>query len=179
MAEASALERGMKRVAGQRPERQLNDVVIEFHRRVLEIMHAVDDQDGNERADRADQRPRRGKDQGKGDHHRGLRQRVIGGVGAEQPMGDLDQPPRQRRQLVVAKLPFAAVGQGLDEVERQIGVKQRRQRGPDREMQRQKAAERGRGRRSIRPINPACGRRATDSGAAGMVSTISLTAHRI
>ncbi len=141
--EASALERGVKGVAGQRPERQLNDVVIELHRRVLEIMHAIDDQHGDERAGRADQRPRRGKDQGKGDDHHGLRQRVIGGIGSEQPVHDLDQPPRQRRQLVVAELPFAAVGQGLDEIERQIGVKQRRQRGPDRKMQGQEAAERG------------------------------------
>ena len=83
MAEPPALERGVKGVAGQRPERQLNDVVIEFHRRVLEIMHAVDDEHGNERAGCADQRPRRGKDQGKGDDDRGLRQGVIGGVDAE------------------------------------------------------------------------------------------------
>ena len=69
MAEASALERGMKGVAGERPERQLDHVVIELHRRVLKIMHAVDDQDGDQRAGGADQRPRRGEDEDKGDHH--------------------------------------------------------------------------------------------------------------
>ncbi len=143
MAEASALERGMKGVARQRPKRQLGDVVIELHRRVLKVVHAVDDEDGNERTGGADERACRGEDQGKGDHHAGLRQRVIGNIRAEQPVRDLDKPPRQRRQLVVAELPLAAIGQGLDEVERQIGVKERRKRGPDREMQRQEAAERG------------------------------------
>ena len=68
-------------------------------------------------------------------HHRDLRQQVIGEVVADQPVGDLDQPPGQRRQLVVAELPFAAVDQRLDQVERQIGVEQRRQHGPDRGMQ--------------------------------------------
>ncbi len=67
MAKAPALERGVESVAGQRPERQLDDVMIEFHRRVLEVMHAVDDQHGNERAGRADQWPRGGKDQREGD----------------------------------------------------------------------------------------------------------------
>ncbi len=126
MTEPSALERRMKAIAGQRPERQLDDVVIEFHRRVLEIMHAVDNEHGDERAGCADERPRRGKDQGKGDDDRGLRQGVIGGVHPKAAVHDLDQPPRQRRQLVGTERPFAAVGQGLDEIERQVGVKQAR-----------------------------------------------------
>ena len=83
MADAPALERGVKGVAGQRPERQLDDVVIEFHGGVLEIMHAVDDEHGNERAGCADERPRGGEHQGKGDDHRSLRHGVIGGVDAE------------------------------------------------------------------------------------------------
>ena len=79
-----------------------------------------------------------------GDDHGHLRQRVIGGIGAEHaPVHDLDQPPRQRRQLVVAELPFAAVGQGLDQVERQVGVEQRRKRGPDHEVQGEEGGERG------------------------------------
>ena len=155
VAEAAALERGMESVAGQRPERQLDHVVIELHRRVLEVMHAVDDQHGKERAGRADQRPRRRPHRDEGDDHRHLRQRVIGGVGAERPVHDLDQPPRQRRQLVVAELPFAAVGQRLDQVERQVGVEQRRQRGPDHEMQSEERGER-RPRRRLDPVDEAC-----------------------
>jgi hypothetical protein len=66
-------------------------------------------------------RPRGRPDENERNHHRGLRQSVIGGVGAKRPMHDLDQPPRQWRQLVVAELPFAAIGQGLDQIERQVG----------------------------------------------------------
>ena len=140
-AEAFARQRQVKGVAGERPERQLHYVVIEFHRGVLEIMHAVDDQHGDQRAHRADDGPRGGKDENKGDDHHRLRQRVISSVAAEQPVGDLDQPPGQWRQLVVTELPFAAIGEGLDEIERQVGVKQARQRGPNREMHGQEGAE--------------------------------------
>ena len=154
MAEAAALERRVESVAGQRPERQLDDVVIELHRRVLEVMHAVDDQHGNERAGRSDQRPCRRPHRDEGDDHRRLRQRVIGGVGAERPVHDLNQPPRQRRQLVVAELPLAAIGQRFDQVERQVGVEQGRQRGPDREMQSEERGER-RPRRRLDPVDEA------------------------
>ncbi len=90
IADAAAPKRGMKGVAGQRPERQLNDVVIEFDRGVLEIMQAIDDQHGNERAGCADNGACGDEYQSKGDDHRGLRQRVIGGVRADGAMGDLD-----------------------------------------------------------------------------------------
>ena len=129
--------------------------MIELHRRVLEVMHAVDDQHRNERAGRPDQRPRRRPHRDEGDDHHRLRQRVIGGVGAERPVHDLDQPPRQRRQLVVAELPFAAICQRLDQVERQVGVEERRQRGPNHEMQRQERGKR-RPRRLLDPIDEAC-----------------------
>ena len=122
---------GMKGVAGERPERQLDDVVIELGGGVMEVVQAIEDQDGDQRADRADQRTRGQPDQRERGDHRELRQRVIGGVEPDQPVQQLDQPPRQRRQLVVAELPFAAIGQRLDQIERQIGIEQRRQRGPD------------------------------------------------
>ena len=147
MPEASALERGVKGVAGERPERQLNDVMIEFHRRVLEIMQAVDDQHGDECAGRANKRPRGSKDQAKATTWRPAPARNRRRLAPNSRCDDLDQPPRQRRQLVVAELPFSAVGQRLDEIERQVGVEQCRQRGPDREMQGQEAAEAARGRR--------------------------------
>src|SRR5262249_60662757 len=70
-------------------------------------------------------------------HHRDLRQRVIGGVDPNRPVDQLDQPPRQRRQLVVAELPFAAIGEPLDQIEGQIRIKQRRQGRPDRKVQRE------------------------------------------
>ncbi len=87
----------MKGVTGQRPERQLNDVVIKFHRRVLEIMQPVDNQDADQCAYRADEPPRQGKNQGKSDEHRRLRSGVIGDIGAEHAMHRLNQPPWQRR----------------------------------------------------------------------------------
>ena len=155
VAEAPALERCVESVAGQRPERQLDHVVIELHRGVLEVMHAVDDQHGDQCSGRSNERPCRRPHRDEGyDHHR-LRQRVIGGVGTERPMHDLNEPPRQRRQLVVAELPFAAIGQRLDQIERQVGVEQRRQRGPDHEMQRQERGER-RPRRRLDPVDEAC-----------------------
>ena len=94
IADAAALERGMKGVAGQRPKRQLNDVVIEFDCGVLEIMQAIDDQHGNKGAGRADNGACGDEHQGKGDDHRSLRQRVVGGVRADRAMRDLNEPPR-------------------------------------------------------------------------------------
>ena len=90
---------------------------------------------------RARQRTRHRKHHGKGRQHGGLGQRVEEHVASEQPVYDLDQPPRQWRQLVIAELPFAAVDQGLDQVERQIDEEDRRQCGPDREVQDQKRHE--------------------------------------
>jgi hypothetical protein len=60
---------------------------------------------------------RHGPDHKKGGDNDNLRQRVIGGIDSEQPVDDRDQPPRQWRQLVVAKLPLVPVGERLDQVE--------------------------------------------------------------
>ena len=72
---------------------------------------------------------------------RRLRQRVKEQIGPEQPVGRLQHPPWQRRQLVVAQLPFAAVKQAFDHIERQIEEKHRRQHGPDHGMERQERQE--------------------------------------
>ena len=116
--------------------------MIELGGCVVEVVQAVDNQHGGERAERAGERSRRQVHDGKTRHHRDLRQQIIGEVVPDQLVGDLHQPPGQRRQLVVAELPFAAVDQRLDQVERQIGVEQSRQRGPDRGVQ---AEEGGKG----------------------------------
>ena len=110
MSKASALEGRVKRVPSQSPEWELDDVVVEFHRRVLEIVHAIDDQHGDQRAGHADQLACRRPDRDEGNNHGDLRQRVIGGVGVEDAVHDFDQPPWQWRQLVVTELPFPAVG---------------------------------------------------------------------
>ena len=73
MTEPATPERGMEAVTGQRPERQLNDVVIEFYGRVLEIMHAVDDEHRDQRSCCPDHPARRHKDQREGDDDDGLR----------------------------------------------------------------------------------------------------------
>ncbi len=141
MDHAPAPQSGVEGVAGDRPERQLDHVVIELGRGEMEVVQAVQKEDGDEGADGADQRTRGRPDRREGRDHRDLRQRVIGGIHPHQPVDDLDQPPGQRRQLVVAELPFAPIGQGLDEIERQVGIKQRRQDGPDEKMQREDNAE--------------------------------------
>jgi len=133
----------VKRITGQRPKRQLNDVVIELCRRVLEVMQAIDDQHGEERAGGADQRPRRGKNERKSNDDRCLCRSVVGDIGTEYAVHDLDQPPRQRRQLVGAELPFWAVSKGFDEIEGKVGVKERWQRGPNNEVECEEGAKRG------------------------------------
>ena len=132
MPEPAAAQRAVEGKAGQCPERQLDDVVIELGGRVVEVVQAVDDEHGDQRADGAGERPRGQEDQPQRRHHGGLRQQVVSEVVADEPVHDLDQPPGQRRQLVVTELPFAAVGQRLDQIERQIGVKQGRKGRPDR-----------------------------------------------
>ena len=132
--QAAALEAGMEGVTGQRPERQLDHVVIELGGGVMKVVQAVDDQDRGQRAARADERQRGHPHRRQGADHRELRQRVIGGVASDHPVDGLDQPPGQRRQLVIAELPFAAVGQRLDQIERQVRIERRRQRGPDEKM---------------------------------------------
>ena len=101
----------------------------------------------------ADERARGLPHEDEGDDDDGLGEGVIGGIDAEHPVDDLDHPPRQRRQLVVAELPFAAVGQRLDQIERQVQVEDRRQRDPDDGMEERKAAKAVCGRRSTASIN--------------------------
>ena len=80
-------------------------------------------------------------------HHGGLRQQIVSEVVAGEPVHDLDQPPGQRRQLVVTELPFAAICQCLDEIERQIGVEQGRKGRPDDGVEDQNGGQRPPGRR--------------------------------
>ena len=72
---AAAGAPAMERVAGERPERQLDDVVIELGGGEMEVVQAVDDQHRDQRAARADQRQRGRPDQREGRDHRDLRQR--------------------------------------------------------------------------------------------------------
>ena len=44
----------MQGVSGQRPKRQLDDVMIELGRGVMKIMQTIDNQHGNQRLGRAD-----------------------------------------------------------------------------------------------------------------------------
>ena len=87
----------MKRKTRERPKWQLDDVVIEFDSGVLKIVQAVDDQDGDERPRRADQRPRQRENRGESDHDRDLGGSVISDIGAKKPVHGFDQPPRQGR----------------------------------------------------------------------------------
>ena len=105
--------------------------MIELGGGEIEVVHAVDDEDRDQRAERANERACGLPHEDEGDDDGGLGEGVVSGVDAEHPVDDLDRPPRQRRQLVVAELPFAAVGQRLDQIERQVQVKDRRQGGPD------------------------------------------------
>jgi hypothetical protein len=121
------------------PYRQLNDVVIELGRGVLKVVQAIDYEDGEEREDRSDHGACGEPDACKCADDRRLRQGIVADVAAHRPVNNFHQPPGQRRQLVVAKLPFTAIGQGLDEVERKVRVKQGRKGGPNREVKREKS----------------------------------------
>ena len=90
MAQLSVPQPGVEREAGERPERQLDHVVIELGGAEIEIVHAVDDQDRGQRAGCADQRPRRQPHRHESDDHHDLAERIDGGVGAEHAPGDLD-----------------------------------------------------------------------------------------
>ena len=74
-------------------------------------------------------------DQRKGADDRYLSESVVGDVVPSEPVDDLDQPPRQRRQLVVSELPLPAIGEGLDQIERQVRIKQCWQDRPDNKVQ--------------------------------------------
>ena len=49
--ERAAAQRAMQGNTGQRPERQLDDVVVELVGGVVEVVQPVDDQHGHQRAD--------------------------------------------------------------------------------------------------------------------------------
>ncbi len=120
MAEVPGSQRAMERQSGQRPERQLDYVMIEFRRGEIEEMQSIDDQNGGRRGGRSCD-PKHHRPYGrKRRQNAELPEGIIGHVGIEGAIGDLDEPPWQRRQFVVAELPFASVGQGLDDVERQV-----------------------------------------------------------
>ena len=133
----------MEGETGERPERQLDYVVIELGGGEIEVVHTVDDQDCDQRPERANERARGLPHEDEGDDDDRLGEGVIGGIDAKHPVDDLDQPPRQRRQFVITELPFAAVDEGFDQIERQIGVNERRQDAPDDKMHGQEAAEGG------------------------------------
>src|SRR5262249_36191322 len=60
---------GGEGVAGARPQRQLDHVVIELGGGEMEVVHAVENEDGDERADGSDQRARGQPIRRKGRHH--------------------------------------------------------------------------------------------------------------
>ena len=95
-AELIAAQRALEGKAGERPERQLDDVVVELGGGVIEVVQAVDDQHGDQRPARAGERPRQRENRGQGRPHRDLRQQVIGEVMTDQPVDTFDEPPRQR-----------------------------------------------------------------------------------
>ena len=86
MHRPAAAERSPIGKAGHGPERQLDHVVIELRGREREVVHAVDDQDRDQRADRADQLPRHHPDQRECRQDGQLRQRVKEQIGSEHPV---------------------------------------------------------------------------------------------
>jgi len=62
---STATQRGVKCKAGERPERQLDDIVIELDGREIEVLHSVDDKNRKERAEGPHQRQSRRKDETK------------------------------------------------------------------------------------------------------------------
>jgi hypothetical protein len=64
--------------------------VIEFDRRVLKIVQAVNDQDGDKRARRTDKRFRQRENRSETDDDRNLCRRIVGNVGTDDPVLDFD-----------------------------------------------------------------------------------------
>src|SRR5438270_4455307 len=121
----------------------------------MEIMKPIDDQHSHERANTADQGKCRPPYEGECAYDRDLRERVIGRIVSNGSVGYLDKPPRQWRQLVITELPFPAIGERFDEIDRQIVIKERGQNGPNHKMQDAKSREsapgiaRNRGEKSV------------------------------
>jgi hypothetical protein len=112
--------------------------MIEFDGRVGEIVQAIGDEHGDQSAGRAGKRSGCQPDQPQCGGHGQLCQKVVSKIVANHAINDFHQPPGQRRQFVIAELPFPAVGEGFDKIERQIGVKQRGKGGPHHNLKDQK-----------------------------------------
>src|SRR4029077_1004135 len=107
----------------------------------MEIMKPIDDQHSHERPDSADEGKSCPPYQGECADDRDLRERVIGRIISDRSVGYLDKPPREWRQLVITELPFPAIGERFNEVEGQIVIEERGQRGPNHKMQNAKSRE--------------------------------------
>ena len=91
IADPAAPEPGMEGETSERPERQLDYVVIELGGGEIEVVHAVDDQDRDQRPERANERARGLPHEDEGDDDDRLGEGVIGGIDAKHPVDDLDQ----------------------------------------------------------------------------------------
>ncbi len=131
----SALRDGaMQEQRGQRPQRQLQHVVIELHRGEVEEMQALEhdhrEQRGLRRGDPATEPPYRVECD-----HAGERAEQIDDANvAGRPIGQILDPPGQRRMLPISELPFLAERQPLRQVELEVAAHQDGQRGPHQEV---------------------------------------------
>jgi hypothetical protein len=137
------------------PEGQLHLIVSELHDRKVVEMDAFQNKDGEQGLHRADELARQEPNPVAANHRRDRPQQIDGVDMADKAVDQIGSPPRQRRMLPIAELPFLAEGEVLGEVELQIGADEDGQHGPDEEMSAQDHAER-RARLAARIVDDRC-----------------------
>src|SRR5206468_9440008 len=123
--------------------------------REVVIMHALEREYGDQRGDLVGDLARELPDSIEADDGGEWPEQIKRVDGSGETIAEVGDPPRQRRMLPVAELPFLAEREILDEIELQVRAGEDRQDGPDREMQRQHAEQHGAGspaRESDEPV---------------------------
>ena len=130
-----AHDRAPEEQSGQRPERQLHLVVREFHHRDIVVVDRFERRDRDQRLELAGHVARQQPDRIEADHRRQRPEHIDRVDLSGEAIGEVGDPPRQRRVLPVAELPFLAEREAFDQIELQVGGDQRRHQRPHHQME--------------------------------------------
>ncbi len=161
VARARAGDCAVREPAGKRPERQLHLVVRELDRRKVEEVKALEREHGDQGGEWIDDLARQPPHEIHRQHRRERAEQIDRVDIAGEPVGGVGQPPRQRRMLPVAELPFLAERKILDQVELEVGTDQDRHQRPDHEVRAEHEGKHRAGlgpRMGDRPVKRARGR---------------------
>ena len=131
----STHQRAVEEQAGEGPERQLHLVVRELHDREIVEVDAFECEHCDERLNLAGDLARQPPDAIETQHRRQRSEQIDGVDAAGQPVEQIGDPPRQRRMLPIAELPFLAQSKVLGEIELQVGADEDRQHRPHQKVQ--------------------------------------------